>query len=283
MATERFNAEAQRTQRKMKSARLLDLVPFAPLRWTLLLVACLAAIGEAHAEPAFARLYKQQYGYAPSCNACHKDGGGTPLNGFGQQFKDGGMNLAGFAKIATMDGDADGFPNADEATAKANAGAKSSTPQAKGDWLDTASLIPREVQALFPGVRAYLPKDALLTEADIARAKALGAELGKQDENTIYIPLQDQRPAGTAMIFPAEFNKKAFFLLLATDRQLKVIAVQPLNTTHVPDAAKSAVYASFKGVSLDQLPAAKGSGIDAAITAAVKKAGTLMFVRLKNA
>lgn len=239
--------------------------------------------GAAQAEPAFARLYKQQFGYPPSCNACHKDGGGTPVNGYGQQFKDAGLNLAAFTKIAGLDGDGDGARNADEASAKSNPGSPKSTPAAKGDWLDTASLIPREVQALFPGVRAYLPKDALLTDADIARAKKLGAELTKQDENTIYIPLQDQRPAGTAIIFPAEFNKKTFFLLLATDRQLKVTAVEALNSAHVPEAARSAVYASFKGVSLDQLPAAKGNDVNAAITTAVKKAGTLVFVRLKNA
>lgn len=255
----------------------------ASLRLCAMLSAFVLAAPSAHAEPAFARLYKQQYGYPPSCNACHKDGGGTPRNDYGDQFKKAGENLAAFDKIAAMDGDGDGFSNSAEATAKSNPGSKNSTPQNKGDWLDTASLIPREVQALFPGVRAYLPKDALLTEADIARAKALGAELGKQDENTIYIPLQDQRPAGTALIFPAEYDKKTFFLLLATDRQLKVTTVQPMNTAHVPEAAKSAVYASFKGLSLDQLPAAKGEGIDAAITAAVKKAGTLMFVRLKNA
>ena len=256
--------------------------PISDSRFPALLALVLCTTS-AQAEPAFARLYKQQYGYPPSCNACHKDGGGTPVNGFGQQFKDAGMTLAAFGRIAALDGDGDGAGNGDEAAAKANPGSKSSTPADKGDWLDTASLIPREVQALFPGVRAYLPKDALLTEADIARAKTLGAELTEQDENTIYIPLQDQRPAGTAIIFPAEFRKKAFFLVLATDRQLKVTAVQPLNTTHVPEAAKRAVYASFKGLSLDQLPAAKGDGVDAAITAAVKKAGTLVFVRLKSA
>lgn len=240
-------------------------------------------VGTAQAEPAFARLYKQQFGYSPSCNACHKDGGGTPVNTYGQQFKDAGLNLAAFDKIAGLDGDGDGASNGEESTAKSNPGASKSTPASKGDWLDTASLIPREVQALFPGVRAYLPKDALLTDADIARAKALGAELTKQDENTIYVPLQDQRPAGTAIIFPAEFNKKTFFLLLATDRQLKVTAVEALNTAHVPEAAKNAVYARFKGVPLDQLPSAKGSDLSAAITTAVKKAGTLVFVRLKNA
>ena len=58
-----------------------------------------------------------------------------------------------------------------------------------------ASLIPREVRARFPKVLTWLPKDALLTPADIAAAKALGATLKASDENTIYIPLENQRPA----------------------------------------------------------------------------------------
>lgn len=243
----------------------------------------LACSGAAQAEPTFARMYKAQFGYAPSCNACHKDGGGTPVNGYGQQFKDAGMNAGSFDRIARLDGDGDGIANADEAQARANPGAKDSTPSNKGVWLDTASLIPREVQAMFPGVREYLPRDALLTDADIARAKTLGATLGKQDENTIYVPLQDKKPVGTAIIFPAHWQGKDFFLLLATDRQLKVIAVQPLNTAHVAAAAKSKAYAKFKGVAVDQLPAASGNDLDAAIGAAVKKAGTLLYVRLKNA
>lgn len=239
--------------------------------------------GAASAEPAFARLYKQQYGYTPSCNACHKDGGGTPNNAYGQQFKEAGENLAAFGKIAMLDGDGDGAKNADESAAKSNPGDAKSTPANKGSWLDTASLIPREVQALFPGVREYLPRDAVLTDADIARGKALGATLAKADENTIYIPLVDKKPAGTALIFPAQYQGKDFFLLLATDRQLNVTNVSALNTAHVPEAAKSKAYDAFKGVALDKLPAASGSGIDAAIGAAVKKAGTLVYVRLKNA
>src|SRR5689334_25062769 len=82
----------------------------------------------AHAEPGFARLYKQQYGYMPSCYACHKDGGGTPVNPFGQQFKDAGKSLAAFAKIAAADADGDGASNEAEAKAKANPGRKDSTP-----------------------------------------------------------------------------------------------------------------------------------------------------------
>lgn len=237
----------------------------------------------AQAEPTFARLYRQQYGYPPSCNACHKDGGGTPLNPFGQQFKEAGMNAAAFAKIANKDADADGAVNDTEAKAKANPGNGSSKPGAAGDWLDVASLIPKEVQAQFPGVRSYLPKDAILTDADIARAKGLGAELSKVDENTIYIPVQDQKPVGTAIIFAAKHQGKDFFLLLATDRQLNVTAVVAMPGGKVPAAATSPMLNRFKGMAVDKLPAAKGDNLDAAITRAVKKAGTLLYVRLKSA
>jgi hypothetical protein len=237
----------------------------------------------AQAEPAFARLYKQQYGYAPSCHACHKDGGGTPVNAFGQQFKDAGRSLAAFTQIAGKDADGDGAANEAEAKAKSNPGGRKSTPAAPGSWLDTASLIPREVQAAFPGARAWLPKDALLTGADLARARTLGAELTPADENTIYIPLDNQKPAGTALIFPVEHQGKTFFLLLATDRQLVVTRVEPLHAGKVPEAARSKVYATFKGLAVDRLPAGQGDGLDAAITRAVKKAGTLLYVRLKHA
>ncbi len=239
--------------------------------------------GGAHAEPAFARLYKQEFGYTPSCNACHKDGGGTPVNAYGQQFKDAGMTPASFARIAALDADGDGAANGVEAAARANPGDRRSTPQDKTGWLDTASLIPREVQAAFPGIRAYLPRDAVLTDADIARAQSLGAALGKDDENTIYIPLEDQRPAGTALIFPAHYQGKTFFLLLTTDRKLVVTAVTPLNTNQLPAAARHAIYARFVGTPLDRLPSAAGNDLGAAITDAVKKAGTLVYVRLKGA
>ncbi|HUS25387.1 MAG TPA: hypothetical protein VM369_10605 [Candidatus Binatia bacterium] len=228
-------------------------------------------------------MYKQQYGYAPSCNACHKDGGGTPLNPFGRQFKQAGMQPAAFGKIAALDADGDGAANDAEGKARANPGSADSTPATPGAWLDTASVIPKEVQAAFPDVRTWLPKDALLTEADIARARSLGAALTQDDENTIYIPVQDQHPVGTAIIFPAEYQGKTFFLLMATDRQLKVTRVEPMNVHGVPAAKSSKVYAAFAGKGLDQLPAASGTGLDAAITAAVKKAGTLVFVRLKGA
>lgn len=237
----------------------------------------------AAAEPAFARLYQQQFGYTPSCNACHKDGGGTPVNPYGEAFKAGGMNAAAWARIAGLDSDGDGHGNGVEASARANPGSSRSTPTAPGDWLDIASLVPQEVQAAFPGVRAYLPRDALLTEADITRAKALGATLTRDDENTLYIPLVDRRPVGTALIFPVHHLGKTFFLLMTTDRQLRVETVSVLNSRQLPEAEDHPVYANFIGIALDALPRATGDDLAAAITRAVKNAGTLIYVRLKSA
>lgn len=239
--------------------------------------------GAASAQPLYAGMYKQKYGYSPSCNACHRDGGGSPLGPYGKAFKDAGESLAAFDKIAAADSDGDGAKNGEEAEVKANPGDSQSTPAKKGQWLDVSSLIPKEVQALFPGVREYLPRDAVLTQADMDRAKGMGVELNRKDDNTIYIPLVEQRPAGTALIYPAEYKGKTFYLMLATDRQLNITQVAPLNTRQVPEAAKSKAYAGFKGVALDKLPAPAGSDLDAAITAATKKAGALVFVRLKGA
>jgi hypothetical protein len=235
------------------------------------------------AQPIFAQYYKQQFGYLPSCNACHKNGGGSALNGYGAAFKKAGKGTAAFAAVAEQDSDGDGAKNGIEATAKANPGDATSTPANAGLWLDPNSLIPAELQAQFAGIKTWLPRDAALTDPDLKRAAALGATLTKADDNTIYIPLQDNKPVGTGLIFQGEFNKKPFFLLITTDRQLFVTQVQVINADKAPEVRKSKVFASFKGRALDKLPSASGTGVDAAITAAVKKAGTLIYVRLKGA
>ncbi|HEX5277688.1 MAG TPA: hypothetical protein VFW42_08475 [Fluviicoccus sp.] len=243
----------------------------------------LGAVLPAQAMPAFAREYKQQYGYMPSCNACHTEGGGTALNGYGKAFKEAGKTAAAFAKIATADSDGDGGANAAEAQAKANPGDKASTLKAPGNWLDMASLIPKEVQARFPGILTWMPRDAILTPADIAAAKAMGATLGAADENTIYVPVKDQRPAGTALIFPVTYQGKTGFLLMTTDRTLKITGVSVLHADKLPAAKSSKVYASFNGLPAQAVPVPKGSDLDAAIATAVKNAGVLLYVRLKGA
>ena len=237
----------------------------------------------AQATPSFARAYKTQFGYSPSCNACHTDGGGTVLNPFGKAFKDAGKNEGAFAKIAALDSDGDGVANAVEAQAKANPGDKKSTPASPGAWLDLAAMIPKEVQAAFPGIQSWLPRDAVLTPADIATAKTMGATLSAADENTIYIPVENQRPAGTALIFPVTFQDKTFYLLMTTDKALKISQVSPMNTKALPAAKTAKAYASLVGIAAQSVPAAAGATLDDAITRAVKNAGVLLYVRLKGA
>lgn len=258
----------------MKSASRLRLV---------LAITALMLPAWSSAMPSIARLYKQEYGYMPSCNACHSDGGGSTLNSYGKAYKAAGKNVAAFAAVAAADSDGDGQANAAEARAKANPGDKASTPARPGNWLDIASLIPREVRAQFPGIATWLPQDALLTPADIQAARALGATLGKADENTIYIPLKERRPAGTALIFPATYQGKTFFLLMTTDRQLKISKVQVLHADAVPAAKASKIYPTFTGLMVNQLPVATGKDLDSAIRTAVKRAGVLLYVRLKGA
>lgn len=235
------------------------------------------------AEPQFARLYKGKYGYPPSCDACHKDGGGSPVNSYGDAFKQAKMTVAAFDEIAKLDSDGDGFANGDEAKAQANPGSAKSTPKSKGDWLDTANLIPKEVQAAYPGITSYKPLDAVLTASETERAKKMGVTISASDENTIYVPIKDGKAAGTAIIVPGQYKGKPFFLLVVTDPKLGITQVAPVKTKHTPMVEKSKVYAGFKGIDAGQVTAAKERGsVDAAITDAVKKAGAILTVRLKK-
>jgi hypothetical protein len=238
---------------------------------------------QAQAEPQFARMYKGRYGYQPSCNACHKDGGGSALDPFGEAFKKAGKSPAALEAIAKLDSDGDGFANDEEARAQANPGSAQSTPKNKTNWLDTANLIPREVQKVFPGITAYKPLDTTLTPAEVARARALGVTLTPKDDNTIYVPVKDGKAAGTALIVPADYKGKAFYLLVATDAKLVITSVSPMNTKNVPEAAKSPAYSSLAGTEASKVQAPKNpTTLDGAIVTAVKKAGAILTVRLKK-
>lgn len=249
----------------------------------LLAMGSLVLSGNAGAEPRFARLYKQQYGYPPSCHACHKDGGGTPLNAYGEAWKEAGSSVGAFAAIGGRDSDGDGVDNAAEARAKANPGQARSTPQEPGDWLDTANLIPREVQGVFPGVTAYKPLDTILTDKELTRARAMGVELGPDDETTIYVPVKQGKAAGTAIIVPAQFQGEQFFVLLATNRQLVVSHALAMHAGKVDGAENPALYAGAIGKAVEELPAGGDDSLAAAVAAALKRAAVLLHVRLKPA
>ena len=254
-----------------------------PIKYAgLAVVAGLLCSTSSWAEPRFAQMYKQHYGYMPGCNACHTDGGGSDPNNFGEAFKKAGSTSAAFVSVADADADGDGVSNQQEIVTKANPGDAKSTPKSPGDWLDTANLIPREVQKLFPGVTQYKPMDAILTAAEIERAAGMGVTLGGEDSNTIYIPVSDGKAAGTAVIVPCHFGDKQFFVVLATDRALKVIKAGPVHAVGVAGADNPAIYAQVVGKDVADLPTGLGKSVDDAILAGLKKAGTLLLVRLKK-
>ena len=234
------------------------------------------------AMPTYARQFKNQYGYAPSCGACHREGGGTVLNGYGLAFKDNGQNGTAFALIATMDSDGDGTANDDEALAKSNPGDKESTPDRKGDWLDLSSVIPKEVQALFPTATAWMPLDTNFTPKDIEAAENMGATLGVEDENTIYIPVVDRRPIGAALIFPVSYQDETFFLLMSTDRVLNISEIEVLHGEDIPAASASEHYEGLIGKPAQSVSVSNGTELDSSITKAVKKAGILLYIRLRG-
>lgn len=233
----------------------------------------------AQAEPTFARQFKAEYGYQPSCNACHKDGGGSPINGYGKQFQTAGSKRISFAAIADMDGDGDGFNNAAEAQAKANPGDADSTPKNRGPWLSTANLIPKAVQESFPGVTLYKPMDAIYTDSEMKRAAAMGVVISEADETTIYLPVQNKRPVGTSIIVPGKFGENNFYLLVATDRSLKVTRVAPVKGDKL---LADIDLAAFNGKGADELAAGGNDSLNNSVAATVKKAATMLLVRLKK-
>jgi hypothetical protein len=237
----------------------------------------------AFAQPSYAQQFKQQYGFNPSCQACHSEGGGTKLNTYGEAFKEQGKNLSAFKKIASLDSDQDGTTNEAEALAKSNPGDKQSTPSNKGLWLDLSSLIPKEVQIRFPDATAWKPLDAILTEKDIEKALSMGVTLSAEDENTIYIPVADRRPIGTAIIFPAEYEGKTFFLLMTSDRQLNFSEVSILKVGKAPDMPKDTLFDSWLGQPIQNLNSKTDSSLAGSISQAVNKAGVLVYLRLKGA
>lgn len=268
------------TMSTMKRLKLSE----TPWRRTLLAVSTMAGLAlstPAAAEPANARMFKSQYGYMPGCSACHQDGGGSPLNAYGAAFQKARANAAAFAVIADGDADEDGFANAVEAAAKANPGNPASTPEAPGNWLDMSQLIPRQVQLAFPEARQYKPIDAILTEAERQRAQAWGVVLDSRDENTIYVPIVERRPVGTAVIVRGEFANEAYFVLVTTNRQLALDRVIAIAGEGMPDAG-TALYPQWRGATAPTFEPQPEEPLQASLAQTVHRALALIHVRLKK-
>ena len=241
------------------------------------IIGLVASISVAQAEPGFAKQYKSQFGYMPSCNACHVDGGGSPLNAYGKAFEKAGGNAAAFALIAAQDSDGDGASNADEGAAKSDPGDAASTPDKPGNWLSTENLIPKPVQQAFPEVKTYKPLDALFTDSDIERAKGMGVSLSKADETVIYLTVAGGKPVCMAIIVPVDGEWA--FALVATTRKLAVDQVVPINADDIDFGDLN----RFKGQFAPKVEGAVGAStaVDQ-LAYAVKKAGAMIYVRLKK-
>lgn len=249
------------------------------MRPFVLAALCGLYASSAAAEPGFARMFRAKYGYEPACTACHAAGGGSELGGYGVDFKKAGRSASALAAIEAFDSDHDGFANLAEIKAKANPGARDSTPQNPGSWLDPANLIPAEVQKIFPTVHTYKPLDAIFTDKEIARARALGVNLGEADETTIYVPFDDAQAQGAAVIVPATVDSKQLFLVVAADRGLNLKAIVPIAAKDAPRTVS--IDPSLLGQHVDKITVASGlPAAEAAVAAGVKKAATILFVRL---
>ncbi|MFT5062857.1 MAG: hypothetical protein ACI91G_000218 [Gammaproteobacteria bacterium] len=244
------------------------------------LVACSVCSLQASAEPSFARMYKADAGYIPSCNACHRDGGGSALNQYGKDWNKAGGNAAAFAAVAELDSDSDGVSNKSEQAAKSNPGDRSSRPGDAGGWLSPLALIPKPIRDHFAGVTAYKPMDTLLTDADISKAQKIGVSLSADDDTTIYLPLENRRPVGMSLIIPLDFKEKRAHMMVVTSGKLEVAKVVAVAT---PEGVELKNLDRFNGTFAPKVEApATIASWDDAVAAAVKKAGTLIFVRLKR-
>ena len=249
------------------------------MRTAVITVLGILYASSASAEPGFARMFRAKYGYEPACHACHTEGGGSELTAYGADFKKAGKSAAALSAIEALDSDHDGTANLAEIEAKANPGSRSSTPDKPGEWLDPSRLIPAEVQKIFPAVHTYKPLDALFTADEIARAKALGVSLSEADDTTIYVPFDGGQAQGAAVIVPTRYEGKPLFLVVATDRALNVKAVVPIAAKDAPQGVK--IDPSFIGKRVNQIEVREGlAPPDGAIAAGVKKAATMLYVRL---
>ena len=103
----------------------MNLIIRRKLRFIFLIVGTLVFLTYSQisaALPSYKRLWEKKYAYATSCTLCHSKGGGSQLNGYGEDFQRFGMTPASFLTIEKRDSDKDGISNINEITGKSNPG-----------------------------------------------------------------------------------------------------------------------------------------------------------------
>ncbi len=149
------------------------------------------------ALPSFSRLWQSKYGYKVSCTLCHSKGGGSQLNGYGEDFQRFGMTPSAFASIELRDSDKDGASNIAEIRAKSNPGDGLSTPDKPTDWLSRIedSMMPtEELKKIFPKVSGFSVLEGTLRPEQVKELAAgmNGNVLEADSVPTFYFAVKDE-------------------------------------------------------------------------------------------
>ena len=206
------------------------------------------------ALPSSSRLYQNEYGYRPSCQACHLLGGGSRLNNYGNDFLKAGRTLQAFVKIAQVDSDGDGVINAVEAEKKSNPGAKKSTPSNPQDWLKGVQgvFIPKEdLQKLYPEITEYKGLEGRLSDEQMKKASSFGVTLVDDDRvPTFYFPIKNKKRIGIAQIMTVEGPKGTLGIGIAVALSGSIQNVIPLNSKNYPNVSSLAIFQSLRQQSI---------------------------------
>ena len=102
--------------------------PTTATRFALTAIAVLLGVPPAAwGYPVYSRYYRAKYRDQGGCNVCHKEGGGSKRNAYGDDWQRSGEGPDAFALIERRDSDGDGAGNLDEIRGGSNPGDSSST------------------------------------------------------------------------------------------------------------------------------------------------------------
>ena len=186
------------------------------------------------ALPSYMRLWEKKYAYSTSCMLCHSKGGGSQLNGYGEDFQRFGMMPAAFLTIESRDSDNDGATNIQEILAKSNPGDPASTPKNTTDWLSRIdeSMMPMdELKKIFPSDKKFaLLQGTLFPEQLKEIGKFLTDQLTDSDSvPTFYFSIKSKDGknvrTGVAIFSTATKNPEKLIVGVGVDLSGKVINV----------------------------------------------------------
>ncbi len=227
-------------------------------KFTFLLVGALVFVTYSQisfALPSYKRLWEKKYSYATSCTLCHSKGGGSQLNGYGEDFQRFGMNPAGFLTIEKRDSDKDGISNIDEITGRSNPGDSASTPKNPTDWLsriEESALPMVELKKIFPGtVKFSILEGSLFPEQSKEIEKDLNKKLGESDTvPTFYFAVKDQSGSsarvGVALFSTPGVNPEKLTVGVGVDLSGKIKNVVLIKNKLSKDLGSPAFLNQFK-------------------------------------